>query len=335
MGKKILIGTALSLEYAAVKSFLQDTNPIRHSDTNSIYCQGKYQRYEILLVETGAGNVRASDEIGRAITFFKPYYAFFVGIAGGIKDVKIGDVVASSKVIGFEVGKDDEEYKPRFDTVQSSYLLEQVAKHVGRENGWQALAKASKERPPLAFIKPIAAGEKVVSSTKSTTFSYLKKYCSDAIAIDMEGNGFLIAARPHHSHAIEIRGISDLLDNKEEADQSGSQPIAASNAAAFCFEMINQLEVKTIKEEINSLEFRKKLVNELTRLYPQGPEHDDIWKRSGGDISILVNSSSRKSQWFNAIDKLHLGGGGKDISITSLINEVKGDYPNFISEVFK
>src|SRR3546814_10588702 len=56
----------------------------------------------------------------------------------------------------------------------------------------------------------------------------------------MEGNGFLIAARPHHAHAIEIRGISDLIENKADADAGGSQPRAAANAAAFCFEMINQ-----------------------------------------------------------------------------------------------
>src|SRR3546814_6924388 len=80
----------------------------------------------------------------------------------------------------------------------------------------------------------------------------------------MEGNGFLIAARPHHAHAIEIRGISDLIENKADADAGGSQPRAAANAAAFCFEMINQIETDSIKHpDTNSLEFRKKLVSEL------------------------------------------------------------------------
>src|SRR3546814_17021943 len=94
--------------------------------------------------------------------------------------------------------------------------------------------------------------------------------------------------------------------------------------------MINQIETDSIKHpDTNSLEFRKKLVSELATLYPQGPEQDDIWKRDGGDVSILTNSGSRKSQWFNVIEKLNLGGGGKSISITSLMNEVKKDYPNF------
>lgn len=143
----------------------------------------------------------------------------------------------------------------------------------------------------------------------------------------MEGNGFLIAARPYDVHAIEVRGISDLIDNKEEADASGSQPIAAANAAAFVFSMIDQLETGyAYMQDTNDLEIRKNLVEELVKLYPQGPEQGDIWKRAGGDVSILINNASRKSQWSNAVEKLYLGGGGVHITIKSLIDEVKADY---------
>ena len=334
MTKKILIQTALSLEFEAAKAFLNDIQTLRHPSTGSIYNKGKYNNNEVLVVETGAGNVRSADETGRAIDFFKPDYVFFVGVAGGLKDVKIGDVVASSKVIGFEMGKDDTEFKPRFDSIPSSYILEQIAKNVKRERQWKSLIKIDNQSEPEAFVQPIAAGEKVVSSNRSVTFSYLKQYCSDAVAVDMEGNGFLVASRPYHAHAIEIRGISDLIENKAEADAGGSQPRAAANAAAFCFEMINQIETKNVKSlDTRSLEFRKKLVNELVTLYPQGPEDNDIWKRAGGDVSILINSANRKSQWFNVVEKLYLGGGGKDISVMSLINEIKEDYPDFISSV--
>lgn len=331
---KILIQGALSLEFDAVKAFLDDIQTVKHPSTGSIYNKGKYNNHDVLVVETGAGNVRSADETGRAIEFFNPNYVFFVGIAGGLKDVKIGDVVASSKVIGFEMGKDDIVFKPRFDTIPSSYILEQIAKHVKRQGQWQHLIKVENKTPPDAFVQPIAAGEKVVSSNRSVTFNYLRQYCSDAVAVDMEGNGFLVASRPYHAHAIEVRGISDLIENKREADAEGSQPKAAANAAAFCFEMINQIEVEGTKlPDLNSVEFRKKLINELVTLYPQGPEQDDIWKRAGGDVSILTNSGSRKSQWFNVIEKLYLGGGGKEISLGSLMNEVKEDYPNFISSV--
>lgn len=335
--KKILIVTALELEFQAVKSHLKEITPVKHPDTGSTYEEGIYQsdesKFSILLVESGAGNVRAADETGRAIQFFKPQYVFFVGVAGGIKDVKLGDVVASTKVIGYEMGKDDVTYKPRLDSVPSSYILEQIAKQVKRDGKWGLNSKV--ENNPAAFVNPIAAGEKVVASNRSVSYNYLKQYCSDAVAVDMEGNGFLIASRPYNVHAIEVRGISDLIEKKEEADASGSQPVAAANAAAFTFSMIDQLETShPYMRNTNDLEIRKKLVDELAKLYPQGPEQDDIWKRAGGDVSIFVNTASRKSQWFNAIEKLYLGGGGSYITIKSLIDQVKMDYPQFVSDVF-
>lgn len=335
---KILIMTALELEFKAVKSYLKDVKPVRHPDTGSTYEEGLYEsngsKFSILLVESGAGNVRAADETGRAIQFFKPQYVFFVGVAGGIKDVKLGDVVASTKVIGYEMGKDDLMYKPRLDSVPSSYILEQIAKQVKRDAKW--VLNNKDENDYKAFVSPIAAGEKVVASNRSVTYGYLKQYCSDAVAVDMEGNGFLIASRPYGVHAIEVRGISDLIDNKEEADASGSQPVAATNAAAFAFSMIDQLETDHLyMRDTNDLKIRKKLVEELVKLYPQGPEQDDIWKRAGGDVSILINSTSRKSQWFNAIEKLYLGGGGTHITVKSLIDEIKVDYPQFVSAVFE
>src|SRR3546814_14127067 len=93
------------------------------------------------------------------------------------------------------------------------------------------LIKVENTDEPEAFVQPIAAGEKVVSSNQSVAYAYLKKYCSDAVAIDMEGNGFLIAARHHHANAIEIIGISDMIDNKDDAAAGGAQPIAAANDA--------------------------------------------------------------------------------------------------------
>lgn len=337
MKNKILIMTALGLEFEAVKKYLVNTKPNTHPTTGSIYTAGDYifgtKHFNILLVETGAGNVRAADETGRAIEYFKPDYSFFVGIAGGIKDVKLGDVVASSKVVGFEVGKDDEEFKPRFDTVQSSYILEQIAKYVKRENNW--INKLQGDLFPSAFVQPIAAGEKVIASTRAATYGYIKKYSSEAIAVDMEGNGFLIASRPYHAHGIEVRGISDLIDNKDESDAGGSQPIAAANAAAFVFEMIESLTLHTeMEKDTDSQDFRNKFLEEIIKYYPQGPEQDDIWKRAGGDISILINSVNRRSQWFSAIEKLSLGGGGKNITMSSLINEIKSDYPHAIMGFF-
>ena len=72
--------------------------------------------------------------------------------------------------------------------------------------------------------------------------------------------------------------------------------------------------------------------SELTRialkLYPKGPEDNEIWKRAGGEISKLNNYSNREENWRNAISLLRNGGGGKEISVISLIKEMIEDHPN-------
>lgn len=339
--KKILIVTALNLEFQAVQKYLTEASPDTHPLTGSTYVIGSYNdgghSFEVMIVETGAGNNRATDETGRAIQYFKPDFTFFVGVAGGVKDLQIGDVVASTKVIGFEMGKADKDFKPRVDMVPASYRLEQIAKQVKRENTWlNKIGNQFTRTRPLAFVQPIAAGEKVVVSNQSEAYSIISKYCSDAVAIDMEGIGFLIAARPYAIDAIEVRGISDMLENKEEADVKGSQPEAAAHASAFTFAMIDLLEMDIpANQNIRADDFQKQLLDFLATRYPQGPEQEDIWTRAGGDVSILVNMTSRKAQWRNALAKLVLGGGGKKITLETLMNEVKEDFPNDINELFK
>lgn len=144
---------------------------------------------------------------------------------------------------------------------------------------------------------------------------------------------------------LRLRNIKEIQENFLEQVELKD----ADSINLITFEVIEQLDKNAkandkttqprqarLQMNLNDLQFKNKLVKVLSELYEQGPEQDDIWKRAGGDVSILTNSSSRKSQWYNAIDKLSKGGGGRGITIESLLNEVRNDFPDsdFIKGLF-
>jgi nucleoside phosphorylase/DNA polymerase III delta prime subunit len=242
---RAIILTTISIEYNAVRAHLNDLQEETHSE-GTIYERGKFidcdRTWDVGIFEIGAGNSQAALEAERAIRYFKPNVILLVGVAGGIKDVTLGDVVASAKVYGYESGKAEETFKPRPEIGLAAYALEQRARAEAKKGDWLKRITAT-EPIPRVFVAPIAAGEKVIASTKSDVYKFLRSNYGDAVAVEMEGFGFLEAARANQRvSAMVIRGISDLIDKKTQSDKVGYQEIAARNASAFAFEILAKFQ---------------------------------------------------------------------------------------------
>lgn len=244
-----VILTALQLEYKAVRSYLDCLEEKTHPN-GTIYEKGLFQTparsWEVGIVEIGMGNTAAAVEAERAIAYFQPDVVMFVGVAGGIKDVKLGDVVAATKVYGYESGKQAETFQPRPDVGQSSYNLIQRARAEARKDDW--LGKLNNQESPNVFVAPIAAGEKVIANKESEIFKFLRQNYGDAVAVEMEGRGILQATHANQQvSALIVRGISDLITQKTESDRLGWQQIAAMNASAFAFQILSKIETQPPK----------------------------------------------------------------------------------------
>lgn len=247
---RVLILTALAVEYMAVAKRLQERTEISNP-AGALYERGTLEtpsgNFEVWLAQTGKGNVKAGIETTRAIDFVKPDLAIFVGVAGSLKDdVKLGDVVVAVRTFGYEHGKIEKgEILSRPVPGLSSYGLEKIAEADARdpEQRWFAGAGTA----PQLHVGAVVAGNKVVADANSDIAKFLKTHFNEALAVEMESEGFneaIHACEVHNLKSIIVRGISDELSNKSEADRDGWQHRAADNATSYAFYLLHRLKKK-------------------------------------------------------------------------------------------
>ena len=254
----VVILTALEVEHKAVEAHLEpfgqdlQLSEEIHS-TGTIYTTGRFTtatcNWNIAIAQIDIGSNSAAIEATRAIEQFNPTVILSVGIAGGIKDVEIGDVVAASVVYNYECGKvlrDRTLPLPRLG--EADYDLKQRAQAEARKEDWRGRIRpglTSADKIPKASVEPIAAGGKVIRSRQSEVYKYLQEYYDDAIAVEMEGFGFLKATQQvKNVSAIVIRGISNLIGGNTNSlePETIRQERAAHHASAFAFEILAKLE---------------------------------------------------------------------------------------------
>lgn len=149
---------------------------------------------------------------------------------------------------------------------------------------------------------------------------YIKNYSGSLKDMQSERLGNLVKSKAYRDSARQIF---------EKAKNDDSYQIALEK----CRELIslgfldllfhgNLFGRRITKDDIYSE------VNQICiALYPEGPEDSDLWQRAGGDISKLYQNHSREENWRTAIRLLRNGGGGKDITIKSLLNVMIEDFP--------
>lgn len=270
---RVIVFTALHLEYNAVRAHLSD---VQSYDVERNWEVGAFRTdagvdCEVLLVETGPENARAAAVVSAALENFKPVAAIYTGVAGGLqnKGVRPGEVIVPPHVYHYGTGKADTElgefgHRPRGRSTTKRMRL--AAQRIDRQDAWRGRIKGGQgDAPPSATLEPMASGDVVVKEKTSEIYKLLRLVYEDAVAVDMESGGFLASADefPDVESAV-VRAVSDLLDDKQPEADEQRQPRAAAHAAAFTFELVDEAITSMTKggpveEEIaesNSLELK-------------------------------------------------------------------------------
>ncbi len=226
-----VILTALPVEYEAVRAHLKDTREKVHEGT--IYELGQFQSgdqsWEVAIAEIGMGNAGAASAAERAVAYFKPQLVLFVGVAGGLKDVQLGDVVAANKVYGFEYGKvEDSGFKTRPSVYNSTHALDQRARAVARRQDWL-------KRLPIPLPDPAPRG------------------ISDLIEGKREAdaaNSQVVAAQHASAFAFEVLAklgeSREFLSPRANADEANPQAQTTQSAGKFVFNIKGDVHQSTV-----------------------------------------------------------------------------------------
>jgi len=279
--------TPLALEFEAVKCHLPNWKPIGDFPYYAIQgsFKGQHATFQITLVQTVSKTNPTTLATEKIIQHFQPTLLFLTGIAGGVKDAKIGDVVVATQAYGYESGKETTDGFVARPNVKpfSTELLQQA----------KAATRQLLDKKYQVFFGPIASGDKVIASTDSPVYQRLKLHYNDTLALEMEAIGFAEATAPYRSiHALNIRSISDLLNHKSASDAEGTQELAAANAADFVFELLNDLNPNQLN--IPTMDV-KKLAKEVVNLVFPLLKFDTV-QTIGSQLKEATNTSI-KEMW--------------------------------------
>ncbi len=241
---RVVVLTALDVEYQAVREHLVDVVSVAHP-AGTLFEIGRLGQSSgrVAIGLTGSGNTNAAVLAERSIAMLRPRALFFVGIAGALHDdLALGDVVFASKVYAYQGGRvDDRGFHAAPDAWHPDHALDQTAHRLARTGEWRTRLPDGDDR--RVVLRPVAAGEVVLNSAKSDLRTQLDSHYADAAAIEMESAGAARAGQLNGAlPTIVVRGISDRADGRKYAmDAGGHQGRAMVGASAFAAALIEHV----------------------------------------------------------------------------------------------
>lgn len=239
-------------QYETVDLGKQDT---RYYYLAQIRCLDGSNQTVTCALATEMGQQAAQNVTHDLIRAWNPRHLLLIGIAGGIpgREIRCGDIIVPSYVHYCEPGKliarhQAQRYKrqPRWKTFDTSRVLLGAARAVNLEpeaNWTKAIGNLTsigrENIHPRLFWDEMVSSEEVWSDLKAAIVHEALERSDKIRAVDNEAAGVFNAAReaPNMPNVLVIKGISDLIENKDDTFHD----YAASAAAAFAMAIITKV----------------------------------------------------------------------------------------------
>lgn len=245
-------------EYRIMRRYFENLQEEMHA-TGTLYERGSFlsasgRATAALLMESG-DNIHAAPETERALNYYTPDIVLSVGTAEGIIGVRPGDVVVARKIYHYEPAKEDLIPLTMPEVGNPSYRAQQRARVEARKSDWQRyVSNGGAHSESHVILAPVAAGAKLLASTQSAVYNLLRTHFHDAVAVDTQGYGFLLAvhinqSREHQAplESLVVRGITGMVG---EASAREEHALAGERACAFAFHVLTALQFATRNQDL-------------------------------------------------------------------------------------
>jgi len=352
----LAIITILPEEFRAAMSILEDTTVYRPpaGQVNAYGWQTGLLRTTngpglrtVVAMLHDAGQV--SGTLGTLATLerFRPRYTVVLGVAGSMpeKGPRLGDVVISSIIWGYEYGKVRDGFAPRGDRTYQvdGPLLRSASAHAVLHSKWHETIETPRPRRaksvPQMVTGPIASGDKVIDNASDPFVVGLTAHWPKLVAVEMEGAGAAAAARAASEQGlttglIMVRGISDEVPESLDAGTATGgtrarddwKPYASASAAAFLASWARAgwptapIETSRVapdpaeppRASATGLDANVRIAHRerLARLFATRTTATMLLVDAGFDPARVDLSGGAEAMWFNALREVenHVGG---------------------------
>jgi adenosylhomocysteine/aminodeoxyfutalosine nucleosidase len=227
--KKIAILGAMEIEIKPLLEKLPKYETVEY--VNNKYYIAEYQGHQLIIAYSKIGKVFSSLTATIMIEHFGAEVLLFTGVAGGLQDLKVGDMIAAIATVQHDV-----------DITAFGYPYGKIPmSEVQIETSKDLLDKAQLVAKELGLnlnTGIIATGDQFVHSTERKEF-IIKEFA--AKAIEMEGGSVNLVCNELNVPSLILRSISDTADGDAPENFDRFAKMAAQRSADFVISLLDKI----------------------------------------------------------------------------------------------
>lgn len=226
--KKIAILGAMEIEIQPILEKLTSYEVVEHA--NNKYYIANYKGKELVIAYSKIGKVFSSLTATVMIEKFGVEALLFTGVAGGLQDLKVGDMIAATATVQHDV--DITAFGYPYGKVPTSEV--EIATSVELLKQAQIVAK---ELDLDLQTGVIATGDQFIHSVEKKDF-VIKEF--GAKAIEMEGGSVNLICNEIGIPSLILRSISDTADGDAPENFDEFAKMAADRSAEFVMKLVEK-----------------------------------------------------------------------------------------------